>query len=213
MVLYTGRSEWTAPLSVGALLPEDLPEDLLPYQPSQRFALLDEGRCPDELLVDTGNPVTLLLRIRKASEPDQVSEGVVLLAKYFRRLAEANEAESNAEALSRAIQTWLSYEFEQSRFSVDISKANTFEEVCAMVEDRFADWKARMREEGREEGRAEGRAEGRVQGKTEGRTEEHFNTLLSNIKTMMETLRLTSDAAMDALRVTPEERKKILQAL
>ena len=53
---------------------------------------------------------------------EQVSEGVVLLAKYFRRLAEANETESNAGALSRAIQAWLSYEFEQSRFSVDISK-------------------------------------------------------------------------------------------
>ena len=51
------------------------------------------------------------------------------------------------------------------------------------------------------EGRAEGKAEGRAEGKAEG--------LLENIRAMMDTLHLTAEAAMNALKLSPEKQKEL----
>ena len=48
---------------------------------------------------------------------------------------------------------------------------------------------------------AKARAEGRVEGKAEG--------LLENIRAMMETLHWTAEAAMNALKLSPEEQKEL----
>lgn len=45
------------------------------------------------------------------------------------------------------------------------------------------------------------------------RNEAAKETLISNIKTLMQTLKLTADQAMDALRVPQEERGEISKAL
>ena len=50
----------------------------------------------------------------------------------------------------------------------------------------------------------EGRIEGREEGRTEGREEEK----ISNIRTLMQRLKLSAEAAMDALAVPPEEQQK-----
>ena len=61
------------------------------------------------------------------------------------------------------------------------------------------------RRDGLQEGRAEGRAEGRVEGRAEG-------TLL-NIKSLMETLGLSIEAAMNALKIPEDERIKYTNML
>ena len=65
-----------------------------------------------------------------------------------------------------------------------------------------------FKEEGRIEGRAEGREEGRAEGRTEGRAEGREETQISNIRTLMQRLKLSAEAAMDALAVPPEEQQK-----
>lgn len=55
-----------------------------------------------------------------------------------------------------------------------------------------------------EEVRGEGLAEGRKEGREEGSR----NTLLASIKNLMETLHLTAEQAMEALRIPVEERSK-----
>ena len=53
------------------------------------------------------------------------------------------------------------------------------------------------------------RAEGRVEGRVEGRQEKE----LSNVRTLMETMSLTAQQAMDALRVPAEEQAKYAKML
>ena len=59
--------------------------------------------------------------------------------------------------------------------------------------------------EGRMEGRAEGRAEGRVEGIAEG--------IVSSIKSLMETLGLPIEAAMDALKIPKSEQHTYAELL
>lgn len=58
-------------------------------------------------------------------------------------------------------------------------------------------------EEERRKGKAEGRAEGRTEGKAEGKTE----TLISSLKSLMETMNLGIEEAMNALRLNDEEKQ------
>lgn len=61
------------------------------------------------------------------------------------------------------------------------------------------------RKGGLQEGRAEGRAEGRIEGLAEG--------TLSNIKSLTETLGLSIEAAMNALKIPENERIKYANML
>ena len=67
---------------------------------------------------------------------------------------------------------------------------------------------ARTMELFKEEGRIEGREEGRIEGRAEGRAEGRETTQVSNIRTLMQRLKLSAEAAMDALAVPPEEQQK-----
>ncbi|MBQ3726271.1 MAG: hypothetical protein II902_04295 [Selenomonadaceae bacterium] len=49
--------------------------------------------------------------------------------------------------------------------------------------------------------RAEGKAEGRAEGKAEG--------LLESIRALMKNMNLTAEAAMNALKLSPEEQKEL----
>ena len=61
IVIYNGRGPWTAPTDVTALLAET-EEALAPYQPSQRYFLLDEARTPATDL-PPGNLVSALVAL------------------------------------------------------------------------------------------------------------------------------------------------------
>lgn len=61
----------------------------------------------------------------------------------------------------------------------------------------------------REEGRQEGRQEGRREGRQEGRQE----SLINSIKNIMETLNLSSQEAMNALKIPDSERSHYLDIL
>ena len=65
------------------------------------------------------------------------------------------------------------------------------------------------REDGLKEGRAEGRTEGRAEGHLAGRAE----GVLSSIQNLMETLGLSIEAAMSALKIPEDERDKYARAL
>ena len=62
-----------------------------------------------------------------------------------------------------------------------------------------------MREEGRKEGREEGRKEGREEG-----TE---TANLSNLKNLMEALKISAESAIDLVKIPAEEREKYLAKL
>jgi len=69
--------------------------------------------------------------------------------------------------------------------------------MCAFSEELLA--------EGRAEGRAKGRAEGEARGEAKG--------VLQSVRNLMDSYKLTAQAAMDALKVSAQERPAILAAL
>ena len=64
-------------------------------------------------------------------------------------------------------------------------------------------------DKGRTEGRNEGRIEGRIEGRNEGRNEEK----ISNLKKLMNKMKITADEAMNLLDISKEERKKYIEIL
>ena len=69
------------------------------------------------------------------------------------------------------------------------------------------------RKEGREEGRKEGREEGRKEGREEGREEGTETANLSNLKNLMEALKISAESAIDLVKIPAEEREKYLAKL
>ena len=66
---------------------------------------------------------------------------------------------------------------------------------------------------GKEIGRAEGRAEGEAAGEARGKEIGKKECLLENIRSMMKNLGLSSQKAMDALGISPEEQAELLPLL
>lgn len=59
----------------------------------------------------------------------------------------------------------------------------------------------------------EGEARGKAIGETIGETRGEERTTVRNIKSMMETLKLTAEQAMEALKIPTAEQKKYLKML
>ena len=77
------------------------------------------------------------------------------------------------------------------------------------IREGIAKGKEEGKEEGIKEGIAKGKEAGRREGIAEGKNEEHTKSLLGSIYALMETLKMTAAQAMDALKVSPEDRKKL----
>jgi flagellar biosynthesis/type III secretory pathway protein FliH len=73
--------------------------------------------------------------------------------------------------------------------------------------EEYEEDKAKFRKEAREEGLAEGRTEGLAEGRTEGLAEGRKQERLSAIKSLMDTMKLTAQQAMDALKIPLSEQK------
>jgi hypothetical protein len=60
---------------------------------------------------------------------------------------------------------------------------------------------------------ADGRAQGMAQGMADGMAQGSYNTELSNIRNLMDSMKWTVEQAMDALKVPEEKREKYLEEL
>ncbi len=167
MVIYNGRTPWTAARDVVELL-APVSGPLERYQPRQHYFLLDESQVSEELL-HSGGLVAQLVRLERAREPEEVRQVVKELTARLHGPEYAR--------LRRAFTVWLGrVVLKRSGITEDISELHDLREVDAMLEERAAQWKDDyIRQgvlmglaEGRMEGLAEGEARGRVEGKAEG---------------------------------------------
>ncbi|MCD8220802.1 MAG: hypothetical protein LUD07_01175 [Clostridiales bacterium] len=71
----------------------------------------------------------------------------------------------------------------------------------------------RILNQGRAEGRAEGKAEGIVEGKAKGKVEGKTEMLFANMQALMETMALTAEQALAALKVPEDQYPKYLSML
>ncbi len=79
------------------------------------------------------------------------------------------------------------------------------EEETINRKDAITILEERAEEKGKMEGKAEGKAEGRAEGRAEGEAE----TALQNIKGLMETMGLIAEQAMEAMKISDNDREAI----
>ena len=150
IVLYDGSERWTAAKDVAGLL-APYGEPLAPYQPSQRYFLLDVRGYTDSL-PEGRNRVAELIRLAG-------SRGLKEMATMFAGLAESL-SEPEHEGLIRAFWEWLDkVHLPAQGLDVELPALKNWREAGTMMNEAVNDWTAPWREEGRAEGRAEGQTE------------------------------------------------------
>ena len=150
VVLYNGTKPWTAAAEMGALI-TPVGRWLAPYQPAQRYCLLDLRRMPADDL-----PYRNLLRVVARLEQSRSPEDVVRAVQALRRWL----PEQGAEELWRGFVDWvrqIAGRLVPSGAAVPLVR--TLEESMTLVE-RVAEWPKQWLQEGREQGIAEGREQG-----------------------------------------------------
>ena len=163
VVLYNGRRRWTAPVEVADLIAAE-DEALAPYQPSQRYYLLDVGRVPDADL-PAGNLVSALAGLEKARGTRGMDAALGALIELL--------AAAGDEHLERAFMAWLRWGVREAGPLPPVGgdALAQLKETRTMLEETVREWTRDWLERGRDEGIAQGIAQGRDEGIAQGRDE------------------------------------------
>ena len=161
VVLYNGRRPWTASVEMTDLVAAG--SDLLaPYQPSQRYYLLDGVRVADADL-PADNLVSVLIGLEKTRDAARLRE-------VLRALSDLLRAQGD-DHLTQAFVTWLrqGLRFAGPLPSGEGNPLTQLQETQTMLEENVREWTRELLEQGRAQGVEEGRAQGIEQGRHEER--------------------------------------------
>ena len=164
VVLYNGRRPWTAPVEMTDLVTAG--SDLLaPYQPSQRYYLLDGARVADADL-PADNLVSALIALEKTRDAAGLRE-------VLRALGDLLRAQGD-DHLTQAFVTWLrqGLRFAGPLPSGEGDALTRLQETQTMLEENVREWTRELLEQGRAQGIEQGIEQGRAQGIEQGRHEE-----------------------------------------
>ena len=124
VVIYNGRRPWTVPVDVAELIASGRGGSLAPYQPSQRYFLLDEGRVGGADL-PSGNLVSALIALETNRDRARVPALLGALIDLLRK--------QDDEALPAAFGEWVEQVLVARRFRGSVSgPLLRLEEVRAM---------------------------------------------------------------------------------
>ncbi len=154
VVIYNGRSPWTASSDVAELIAAGGPA-LARYQPSQQYFLLDEGRV-DGGTLPSGNLVSALI----ALETNRDRARLPALLDTLIGLLQAQDDEELTDAFTAwAAQVLLPRPL-RGTSSAPLPR---LEEVRTMLAETVREWTEQWVEQGLEQGRAQGLEQGRVE--------------------------------------------------
>ena len=161
VVLYNGRRRWTAPVEVTSLLAAGS-DVLAPYQPSQRYYVLDMARAADADL-PAGNLVSALIGLEKTRDAAGLREALKALSDLLRKQKD--------DALTQAFVTWLHQGLRHAgRLPADgEDPLAQLRETQTMLEETVREWTREWLEQGIAQGMEKGRAQGIEQGRNEER--------------------------------------------
>ena len=169
VVLYNGDAVWSAATEVRELIAEPGP-NLLPYQPSQRHAVLDERHASADDSACAGTPVRLrrLTRAVVLLEQSRSPQDLARVARLVRDwLGSAGE-----RALKRAFADWLwllGQRLEQGGEEPPaVPPELTLEDVAMTLEERVISWREPLIRQGVEQGIRQGVEQGIRQGVEQG---------------------------------------------
>ena len=150
IVLYHGEREWKAEEHVTGLCVPPA-ECLAPYQPAQRYFLLDLRRYPAPL-PEGRNLFAILVRLVQSRNLEEEAAVVDALIEWLYE-------EAAPENLARAFWTWMGYAHVPAwRRGMKWPVLGDWREAGTMLRESVNEWTTKWREEGRTVGRVEGQA-------------------------------------------------------
>ena len=173
IVLYNGRRPWKAPVEMTDLVAVGS-DVLAPYQPSQRYYLLDGARMADADL-PADNLVSALIALEKTRDAARIGEALRALSDLLRAQGD--------EHLTQAFVTWL---HEGLRVAGPLPAGEgdpltALQETQTMLKENVREWTREWLEQGRVQGRSQGIEQGRAQGIEQGRHEQTKRALLCRL--------------------------------
>ena len=153
VVLYNGRSPWTAPADVAELVAAG-GSALARYQPSQQYFLLDEGRV-DGGSLPPGNLVSALIALETNRDQARLPTLLDTLIGLLRA--------QDDEELTDAFSAWAAQVLLPRRMrGTALAPLPRLEEVRTMLAETVREWTEQWVEQGIERGIEQGRAEERA---------------------------------------------------
>ena len=154
VVLYNGRRPWTAPVEMTDLVAVGS-DVLAPYQPSQRYYLLDGSRVADADL-PADNLVSALIALEKTRDAARLGEALQALSELLQATGD--------DHLTQAFVAWL---HEGLRVAAPLPAGEgdaltQLQETQTMLKENVRDWTREWLEQGRAQGIEEGRHEERA---------------------------------------------------
>ena len=160
VVLYNGTGRWTAAVEVTELL-GPVEASLAPYQPSQRYLVVDEQHLEADDL-PSHNLMTAVVRLEQSrSLADLV--GVLEVLREWRRAGDDELMQVFADWGRRLMEKFM------PTGAPALAPGLTLEEVAMTLEERVSQWPEQWMQEGREQGLAQGLVQGRGEGLERGR--------------------------------------------
>ena len=158
VVLYNGTAPWIAAPEMRTLI-TPVGRWLAPYQPAQRYCLLDLRRMPADDL-PYRNLLRVVVRLEQSRTPEDVVRAVQALQRWLPK--------RGAEELRRGFVDWVrEIAGRLAPAGATVPLVRTLEESMTLVE-RVAEWPKQWLQEGREQGIAEGREQGVAEGREQG---------------------------------------------
>ncbi|NHZ96551.1 Rpn family recombination-promoting nuclease/putative transposase [Massilia sp. CCM 8734] len=153
LVFYNGVPHWSASTDLAALF-MDAPAELAPFQPSQRYFLIDQQRLDAETLESNSTLLALLFRMELSSASEVRNTILPALVTWFNDAPQAS--------LMRSVEVWIEClakrRGEPASFTFD-----SIEEVTDMGR-KYATWAEEFEDIGFQKGSEKGKAEGRTEG-------------------------------------------------
>ena len=163
IVLYNGETRWTAAVELTELI-EPAPAELQPYQPQQRYLLLDEGAYDDAPLAGLRNLVAAVFRLENSRTPEDVLTVVTTLLDWLQGPQQTR--------LRRAFTVWIQRVILAERAPEAVTESLIeLDEVRTMLAQRVQEWKHQWRQEGFAEGLEQGLEQGLERGLERGVTQ------------------------------------------
>ena len=151
VVLYNGASRWTAAAEVGELITPVGPS-LAPYQPSQRYFVLDERHAQDEAL-PAGNLMAAVVGLEQSGSVGELVRAVEALGAGLRGPGDGE--------LRRAFAEWVGQMAQRlAPDDVEMAPARTLEDVRMTLVERVGEWPKQWFREGLEQGLEQGIEQG-----------------------------------------------------
>lgn len=155
IVLYNGGPRWQAAVELSELL-EPAPTELQPYQPQQRYLLLDEGAYSEQELASLHNVVAAVFRLENSRTPDTVLAVVKALVEWLKQPEQTS--------LRRAFTVWIRRVVLAESETAATANIIELDEVHTMLAQRVQEWERQWRERSFAAGVEKGREEGFLQG-------------------------------------------------